>query len=212
LGVEHIDLYYLHRPPQNSSIEETVGAMAELVAQGKVRHLGLSEVDEDTLRRAHAVHPIAAVQSEYSLWTREVEQLTPAMAELGIGLVPYAPLGRGFLTGAVDTQTLQANDFRLRNPRFAGAAGDQNKVIADTVRSVADRLDWLPAQVALAWVYGQSQRLGVPVVPIPGTRNVSRLEQNAAAVELALDQAALQQLQPLGDLVTGGRYPSQGVR
>lgn len=212
LGVDHIDLYYLHRPPQNATIEDTVGAMAELVSEGKVRHLGLSEVDEDTLRRAHAVHPITAVQSEYSLWTREVEQLAPTMAELGVGLVPYAPLGRGFLTGAVNTQTLQPNDFRLHNPRFAGEAGDQNKVIAETVRSVADRLGLLPAQVALAWVYAQSSRLGLTVVPIPGTRNVSRLEQNAAAVEIELDPAALEQLQPLSDLVAGGRYPSQGVR
>lgn len=212
LGVDHIDLYYLHRPPQNATIEDTVGAMAELVAEGKVRYLGLSEVDEDTLRRAHAVHPITAVQSEYSLWTRDVEQLAPVMAELGIGLVPYSPLGRGFLTGAINTKTLQSNDFRLRNPRFAGAAGDHNKVIADTVRSVAERLGVLPAQVALAWVYAQSARLCVPVVPIPGTRNVSRLEQNANAVDIELDATALEQLEPLGDLVVGERYPVQGTK
>jgi aryl-alcohol dehydrogenase-like predicted oxidoreductase len=151
LGVDVIDLYYLHRPPQTAEIEETLGAMAELVQEGKVRHLGLSEVDEALLRRAHAVHPITAVQSEYSLWTRDPEVLAPAMAELGIGLVPYSPLGRGYLTGTVDTKALGERDFRSRNPRFAG---DANAAIADTVRSVAQRLGAEPAQVALAWVSG----------------------------------------------------------
>lgn len=212
LGVDHVDLYYLHRPPQNAEIEDTVGAMAELVAEGKVRHLGLSEVSGDLLRRAHAVHPIAAVQSEYSLWTRDVEQVTPVMAELGIGLVPYAPLGRGFLTGTVRTDRLDAKDFRARNPRFTGAAGQQNQVIADTVRNVAERLGVLPAQVALAWVYAQASRLGVTVVPIPGTRKSERLDQNAAAVDVELDADALEQLQPLSDMVAGGRYPDAAVR
>lgn len=212
LGVDHIDLYYLHRPPDNALIEDTVGAMAELVKDGKVRYLGLSEVSGELLRRAHAVHPIAAVQSEYSLWTREVEEVTPVMAELGIGLVPYAPLGRGFLTGAVQTATLDANDFRARNPRFTGDAGQQNQAIADTVRAVADRLGVLPAQVALAWVSAQSERLGVPVVPIPGTRHASRLEENVAALDVVLDDDALAELQPLSDLVQGGRYPDRGAR
>ena len=124
LGVDHIDLYYAHRPPQDVEIEETVGAMAELVEEGKVRHLGLSEVSADQLRRAYAVHPIAAVQSEYSLWTRDVEDVTPTMAELGVGLVPYSPLGRGFLTGTVDVDSLDDQDFRGRNPRFSGEAGE----------------------------------------------------------------------------------------
>ena len=203
LGVDHIDLYYLHRPPQTAEIEETVGAMAELVAEGKVRYLGLSEVDEPLLRRAHAVHPIAAVQSEYSLWTRDPEALAPAMAELGIGLVPYSPLGRGYLTGTVDVSSLGAKDFRTRSPRFAG---DANAAIADTVRRVASRLGAEPAQVALAWVSGQRARLGIPVVPIPGTKRVRWLEQNVGALDLVLDEQALAELDPLGDQVVGARY------
>lgn len=212
LGIDHIDLYYLHRPPQNAEIEETVGAMAELVTAGKVRYLGLSEVTADLLRRAHGVHPIAAVQSEYSLWTRDVEQLAPVMAELGVGLVPYAPLGRGFLTGAVQTETLDANDFRARNPRFIGEAGERNQAIAATVRTVADRLGVLPAQVALAWVYAQAPRLNVTVVPIPGTRHAARLDQNVASLSIDLDADAVAQLQPLSDVVMGGRYTDHGVR
>ncbi|MEU0498995.1 aldo/keto reductase [Mycobacterium sp. NPDC006124] len=210
LGVDHVDLYYLHRPPDNAEIEDTVGAMAELVEAGKVRYLGLSEVDADLLRRAHAVHPIAAVQSEYSLWTRDVEQIAPVMAELGIGLVPYAPLGRGFLTGSVQASTLETNDFRARNPRFTGEAGQRNQVIAETVRAIGDRLGVQPAQVALAWVYAQAQRLGVSVVPIPGTRHADRLDQNVAAVDVELDDAALAKLQPLSDMVAGGRYADRG--
>ncbi|WP_158169962.1 aldo/keto reductase [Mycolicibacterium smegmatis] len=212
LGIDHIDLYYLHRPPQNAEIEDTVGAMAELVQEGKVRYLGLSEVSADLLRRAHAVHPIAAVQSEYSLWTRDVEQVTPVMAELGVGLVPYSPLGRGFLTGSVKAAALDPNDFRARNPRFTGDAAQHNQVIADTVRSVADRLGLLLAQVALAWVYAQAPRLGVSVVPIPGTRHAQRLDQNIASLGVDLDADALAQLQPLSDLVMGGRYADHGVR
>src|SRR6266849_9355605 len=177
LGVDVIDLYYLHRPPQTAEIEETVGAMAELVAEGKVRYLGLSEVDSALLRRAHAVHPITAVQSEYSLWARDPETtVLDAMRELGVGLVAYSPLGRGFLTGTVDVATLDAKDFRSRNPRFTGEAGQANQAIADTVRAVAEAKGVTPAQVALAWVHGQGERLGVPVVPIPGTKRVKWLE------------------------------------
>ncbi len=169
LGVDVIDLYYLHRPPQTAQIEETVGAMAELVAEGKVRYLGLSEVDSGLLRRADAVHPIAAVQSEYSLWTRDPETtVLGALRELGVGLVSYSPLGRGFLTGTVDVHTLGRGDFRARNPRFTGPAWDANQAIADAVRRVAGARGVAPAQVALAWVHGQGERLGVPVVPIPG--------------------------------------------
>jgi aryl-alcohol dehydrogenase-like predicted oxidoreductase len=204
LGVDHIDLYYLHRPPQNVEIEETVGAMAELVAEGKVGHLGLSEVDEDTLRRACAVHPITAVQSEYSLWTRDPEKIAPAMAELGVGLVPYSPLGRGFLTGTVDAKELGDKDFRRYNPRFKAA--DQNVAIADTVQSVAARLGVEPAQVAIAWVLAQAERLGVPVVPIPGTKRVRWLEQNVASLDVQLDEEALKELDPLGEQVVGARY------
>ena len=161
LGVDHIDLYYLHRPPQTAEIEETVGAMAELVAEGKVRFLGLSEVSEELLRRAHAVHPITAVQSEYSLWTRDLEtDVIGTMRELGVGLVPYSPLGRGFLTGTVDVTTLDDKDFRRRNPRFRGQASEQNQAIANAVREVAGAKGVPAAQVALAWVYAQEERLG----------------------------------------------------
>jgi aryl-alcohol dehydrogenase-like predicted oxidoreductase len=207
LGVDVIDLYYLHRPPQTAEIEETVGAMAELVAQGKVRYLGLSEVDSALLRRAHAVHPISAVQSEYSLWARDPETtVLDALRDLGVGLVPYSPLGRGFLTGTVDVNTLDAKDFRSRNPRFTGTAGEANQAIADAVRRVAEARGVAPAQVALAWVHGQGQRLGVPVVPIPGTKRVKWLEQNVAALDIALTADELAVLDPLGDQVVGARY------
>ena len=207
LGVDCIDLYYLHRPPQTAEIEETAGAMAELVAEGKVRHLGLSEVSGELLRRAHAVHPITAVQSEYSLWTRDIEtDVIGAMRELGVALVPYSPLGRGFLTGTVDVGTLSARDFRRRNPRFAGQAGQANQAIVGAVRSVADAKSAAPAQVALAWVYAQQDRLGVPLAPIPGTKRVKWLEQNVAALHVTLTPAELAQLDPLASQVTGTRY------
>jgi aryl-alcohol dehydrogenase-like predicted oxidoreductase len=207
LGVDVIDLYYLHRPPQTAEIEETVGAMAELVTEGKVRYLGLSEVDGALLRRAHAVHPITAVQSEYSIWTRDVETTAiDAMRELGVGLVPYSPLGRGFLTGTVDRSTLDEKDFRSRNPRFAGDAAAANQAIADAVRAVADAKGAAPAQVAIAWVYAQADRLGVPVVPIPGTKRVKWLEQNVAALDVKLTAEDLAILDPLGEQVAGARY------
>ncbi len=206
LGIETIDLYYLHRPPQTAEIEETVGAMAELIEEGKIRHIGLSEVDESLLRRAHAVHPITAVQSEYSLWTRDVEAVAPTMAELGIGLVPYSPLGRGFLTGTVDRSSLDQKDFRSKSPRFVGEAGDANEAIVEAVRRTAQRLGVEPAQVALAWVSAQSERLGVPVVPIPGTKRVKWLEQNVAALDVTLDDEAMTELEGLGAAVVGARY------
>jgi aryl-alcohol dehydrogenase-like predicted oxidoreductase len=207
LGVDTIDLYYLHRPPQTAEIEETVGAMAELVAEGKVRYLGLSEVDDDLLRRAYAVHPITAVQSEYSLWAREPETtVLGAMRELGVGLVPYSPLGRGFLTGTVDVAALDAKDFRSRNPRFTGDALTTNQAIADAVRGVAEAKGVTPAQVALAWVHGQAGRLGVPLAPIPGTKRVKWLEQNVAALDITLTDDELAVLDPLGDKVAGARY------
>jgi aryl-alcohol dehydrogenase-like predicted oxidoreductase len=207
LGVDVIDLYYLHRPPQTAEIEETVGAMAELVTEGKVRHLGLSEVDNDLLRRAYAVHPITAVQSEYSLWARDPETtVLDALRELGVGLVPYSPLGRGFLTGTVDVKTLDAKDFRSHNPRFAGDAGAANQAIADAVRGVAEAKGVAPAQVALAWVHGQAGRLGVPVAPIPGTKRVKWLEQNVAALDITLTPGEMAVLDPLGDQVAGARY------
>jgi aryl-alcohol dehydrogenase-like predicted oxidoreductase len=212
LGTDVIDLYYLHRPPQTAEIEETVGAMAELAAAGKVRYLGLSEVDGDLLRRACAVHPITAVQSEYSLWTRDPETtVIDAMRELGVGLVPYSPLGRGFLTGTVDPGSLGAGDFRRRNPRFKTAGGGDgsaaaNQAIADAVRSVADAKGVAPAQVALAWVHAQAGRLGVPVVPIPGTKRVKWLEQNIGALDVTLSAGDLAILDPLADKVVGARY------
>jgi aryl-alcohol dehydrogenase-like predicted oxidoreductase len=207
LGVDVIDLYYLHRPPQTAGIEETVGAMAGLVAEGKVRYLGLSEAGSGLLRRAHAVHPITAVQSEYSLWARDPETtVLDALRELGVGLVAYSPLGRGFLTGTVDVNTLDAKDFRGRNPRFTGAAGAANQAIADAVRGVAGAKGVTPAQVALAWVHGQGERLGVPVVPIPGTKRVKWLEQNVAALDITLTADELAVLDQLADQVAGARY------
>jgi aryl-alcohol dehydrogenase-like predicted oxidoreductase len=207
LGVEVIDLYYLHRPPQTAEIEETVGAMAELVAEGKVRYLGLSEVNNDLLRRACAVHPITAVQSEYSLWTRDVEtDVLDALRELNVGLVPYSPLGRGFLTGTVDISALGSNDFRANNPRFTGPAAATNQAIADTVREVAAAKGVAPAQIALAWVYAQQERLGVPLAPIPGTKRVKWLEQNIAALDITLTEDELALLDPLGSQVSGARY------
>jgi aryl-alcohol dehydrogenase-like predicted oxidoreductase len=206
LGVDVIDLYYLHRPPQDAEIEETVSAMAELVSAGKVRYLGLSEVNGEQLRRAHAVHPITAVQSEYSLWTRDVESVTPVMAELGVGLVPFSPLGRGFFTGTVDRSALAANDFRSHNPRFQGAAAEANENLLQPVRAVAERLGATPGQVALAWVYAQASRLGLPVVSIPGTKHPRRLTENAGALDVVLDEQALRALDPLAEQVQGDRY------
>jgi aryl-alcohol dehydrogenase-like predicted oxidoreductase len=207
LGVDVIDLYYLHRPPETAEIEETIGAMGELVTEGKVRYLGLSEADGDLLRRAHAVHPVAAVQSEYSLWTRDPETaVAGTMRELGVGLVSYSPLGRGFLTATLDVTTLDGTDFRGHNPRFTGDAGAANQAIAGAVRSVAEAKGVAPAQVAIAWVYAQSARLGVPIVPIPGTKRVKWLEQNVAALDVTLTSEELAVLEPLADRVAGARY------
>jgi aryl-alcohol dehydrogenase-like predicted oxidoreductase len=181
--------------------------MAELVAEGKVRYLGLSEVTSDLLRRAYAVHPITAVQSEYSLWTRDVEtDAMDAMRELGVGFVPYSPLGRGFLTATVDLSALDERDFRRRNPRFAGEAGQKNLAIVDAVRKVADAKGIAPAQVALGWVYAQQERLGVNLAPIPGTKRVKWLEQNIAALDVTLSADELALLDPLATQVTGARY------
>ena len=207
LGTDRIDLYYLHRPAQDAEIEETVGAMAELVQEGKVRYLGLSETNNDLLRRACAVHPIAAVQSEYSLWTRDVENdALDAMREHAVSLVPYSPLGRGFLTGTVDLRNLAAGDFRNRNPRFAADAARQNQAIADQVRKIAEVKGVAAAQVAIAWVYAQQDRLGVPVAAIPGTKRVRWLEQNVAAMDVTLTDDELAVLNPLAAQVAGTRY------
>ncbi|MCG2800122.1 MAG: aldo/keto reductase [Cellulomonas sp.] len=203
LGTDHVDLYYLHRLDPATPIEETVGAMAELVTAGKVRHLGLSEVDADTLRRAQAVHPITAVQSEYSLWTRDVEQVLPTMRELGVGLVAYSPLGRGFLTGRLRVDELAEDDFRRANPRFVGAAGQANLAVVEQVERLAQDKGVTPAQLALAWVLAQ----GDDIVPIPGTRHVARIEENVGAVDVALTAAELATLTALADQVQGDRYP-----
>jgi len=186
LGTDRIDLYYQHRVDPKTPIEDTMGALAELVREGKVRYVGLSEAWTDTIRRAHAVHPVAALQSEYSLWTRDQEQLLPVLRELGIGLVAYSPIGRGFLTGALrtpaDLDRLDDDDFRKTNPRFTGENFERNLRIADEVRAVADEAGATPAQVALAWLLAK----GDDIVPIPGTKRVSRIEENTAADGLTL--------------------------
>lgn len=215
LGIDHLDLYYMHRTPQNVEIEETVGAMAELVAEGKVRYLGLSEVDDSLLRRACAVHPISAVQSEYSLWSRDPEfTVLTALREFNVGLVPYSPLGRGFLTGTLDRGAMAPDDYRRTHPRFAGAAGEANQAIVDALDSVARSKDASPAQVALAWVHRQSDRLGIAIVPIPGTKQVRWLEANVGALDLTLDDDDLAVLDPLGDQVVGLRttFPMSALR
>ncbi|MGV9423391.1 aldo/keto reductase [Streptomyces sp. NPDC003656] len=190
LGTDHIDLYYQHRVDPSTPIEETVGALAELVAEGKVRHIGLSEAGPETIRRAHAVHPVAALQTEYSLWTRDVEEeLLPLLRELGIGLVPYSPLGHGFLTGALRSlDGLAADDWRRGNPRFTGENLGRNLRIVDEVEAVAAEADATPAQIALAWLLAQ----GEDIAPIPGTKRVSRVEENSAAdaIELTAEQIA----------------------
>ena len=213
LGVETIDLYYQHRVDPNVPIEETVGAMAELVTAGKVRHLGLSEAGAETIRRAHAVHPIAALQSEYSLWTRGLEtEILPTLRELGIGLVAYSPLGRGFLTGAYRSSAdLPDDDFRrIAAPRFQDENLEQNLALVAHVEHLAAAKGATAAQVALAWVMAR----GEDVVPIPGTKRVRYLEQNAAAADLELtgaEIAALDAAFPIG-AAAGDRYPESGMR
>ncbi len=209
LDTDVVDLYYMHRRDLSVPIEETVGAMAELVTAGKVRHLGLSEVTADELRAAVAVHPIAAVQSEWSLWSRDVERhVVPAAAELGVGFVPYSPLGRGFLAGAIRSAAdLSAPwDFRRNMPRFAEGALDANLAVAQLVASIADEADATPAQVALAWLRQRAETLGIASVPIPGTRRAARVDENAAslAVELTGDQLA--RLDAAGAAVAGDRF------
>ncbi|MGI8648090.1 MAG: aldo/keto reductase [Acidimicrobiales bacterium] len=192
LGVEHIDLYYQHRVDPNIPIEETVGAMAELVDQGKVRYLGLSEASADELERAAAVHPISALQCEWSLWWREAEDdVVPAARRLGIGLVAYSPLGRGFLTGTVKTNEFSVDDFRRNDPRFVGTEFTRNQTIVEEVARLAVAHGVTPAQLTLAWLLGQ----GEDVVPIPGTRRRERLEENARAAMLELSPDDLDRLQ-----------------
>ncbi|MFE6806788.1 aldo/keto reductase [Streptomyces sp. NPDC057681] len=195
LGTDHIDLYYQHRVDPNTPIEETAGAVGELITEGKVRAFGLSEAGPDTIRRAHAVQPVTAVQSEYSLWTRGIEEhVLPVLRELNIGLVPFSPLGRGFLTGTVrSTDQFDASDFRRDNPRFSGENFQRNLAIADEVQALATQVGATPAQVALAWLLAQ----GDDIAPIPGTKRVSRVEENTAADAITLTGAQLDKLSSL---------------
>ncbi|MCC8338276.1 aldo/keto reductase [Streptomyces sp. R1] len=208
LGVDVIDLYYMHRRDVNVPIEETVGAMAELVREGKVKHLGLSEVTAGELRAAHAVHPIAAVQSEWSLFSRDIEAgVVPAAAELGVALVPYSPLGRGFLTGAVtSTDGLADDDFRRRQPRFTGDNAAANAALLAPVRALAEAHGATLGQIALAWVHQRARVHGLPVIPIPGTRKPTRVEENTGATRIVLTEDELSLLEPIAEKVAGDRY------
>jgi aryl-alcohol dehydrogenase-like predicted oxidoreductase len=210
LGTDYVDLYYQHRVDPNVPIEETVGAMAELVQQGKIRHIGLSEAAAETVRRAHAVHPIAAVQTEYSLWTRDPEHngVLDTCRELGIGFVPYSPLGRGFLSGRFKSpEELDDNDFRKHGPRFTGENLDNNLALAAKVAEIADEKGITPAQLALAWVLAQGEHL----VPIPGTKRRSYLEENAAAVDVELTGEDLSRIDSEMPEVAGERYDPSGM-
>ena len=212
LGVETIDLYYQHRVDPETPIEETVGAMAQLVKEGKVRWLGLSEAAAGTIRRAHAVHPIAALQTEYSLWSRDVEdEILPTLRELGIGLVPYSPLGRGFLTGQIRrVEDFEPGDYRLHSPRFQGENFEKNLHLVDEINTLAADRGCAPAQLALAWVLAQ----GKNIVPIPGTKKRRYLEENVRALDVALgadDLARIDRVIPRGS-VSGERYAPTALR
>lgn len=209
LNTDVVDLYYMHRRDPDVPIEETVGAMAELVAAGKVRHLGLSEVTAEELRAAVAVHPIAAVQSEWSIWSRDVERrVVPAAAELGVGFVPYSPLGRGFLTGTVRSAAdlSSPSDFRRTMPRFAEGALDANLAVVDVVRSVAEEQGATAAQVALAWLRQRGETFGVTSVPIPGTRRPARVDENVGSLAVTLTAGQLSALDAAGSAVAGDRF------
>jgi aryl-alcohol dehydrogenase-like predicted oxidoreductase len=204
LGTDHIDLYYQHRVDLHTPIEDTVGALAELIKEGKIRHIGLSEAAPETIRRAHAVHPITALQTEYSLWTRDIETHTlPVLRELGIGFVPYSPLGRGFLAGGLrSTEHLDDNDFRKKLPRLAGDNLGQNLRIIDEVEAVAKSIGATSAQVAIAWLLAQ----GDDIAPIPGTKHVSRVEENTAADAIKLTPEQINRLTSIAP-PTGNRHP-----
>ncbi len=209
LGTDHVDLYYLHRVDPATPIEETVGAMGELVQEGKVRHIGLSEAAPDTLRRAHATHPVTALQTEYSLWTRDVEdEILPACRELGIGFVAYSPLGRGFLSGRFKSpDELDENDFRRHGPRFQGEALEQNRKLAGKVEALAGEKGCTPGQLALAWVLAQ----GDDLVPIPGTKRRTYLEENLAAAEIELTPDESARIAAELPAATGDRYDRVGM-
>ncbi|MDT5139986.1 MAG: hypothetical protein QOD58_4248 [Mycobacterium sp.] len=207
LGTDHIDLYYQHRLDRSTPIEDTIGALSELVTAGKIRHIGLSEVGSQTIRRAHAVHPITAVQSEYSLWTRDPENaVLPVLRELGIGFVAYSPLGRGFLTGAIrSTDAIPDTDFRKTNPRFVDENFQHNLRSADQLRAISSDVGATPAQVALAWLLAK----GADIVPIPGTKRVERLEENVAADSLELSAEQLSRLDDLTPAAGGSHSAAQ---
>jgi aryl-alcohol dehydrogenase-like predicted oxidoreductase len=209
LKTDHIDLYYQHRVDPGTPIEETVGAMAELVKEGKVRHLGLSEASAATIRRAHAVHPIAAVQSEYSLWTRDVEEeVLPTLQKLEIALVAYSPLGRGFLSGRFSSpEELDEGDFRRYGPRFSGENLEHNLQLAQRVRELAEQKGVTPGQLALAWVLSR----GESVVPIPGTKRVKYLEENVKAAEIELSEEESERIAAAIPQAAGDRYDPQGM-
>ncbi|MFJ4363265.1 aldo/keto reductase [Streptomyces chartreusis] len=208
LDVDVIDLYYMHRRDVNVPLEETVGVMAELVGEGKIKQLGLSEVTGDELRTAHAVHPIAAVQSEWSLFSRDIEaKVVPAARELGVTLVPYSPLGRGFLTGSfAKAEDLTADDFRRQQPRYTGENAAANAALLDPIRTVAEAHGATLGQIALAWVQQRASVHGLPIVPIPGTRKPSRVEENTAATRIVLTEEELALLEPIASKVSGDRY------
>jgi aryl-alcohol dehydrogenase-like predicted oxidoreductase len=210
LGTDHVDLYYQHRMDPSTPIEETVGALGELIAEGKIRHIGLSEAAPETIRRAHAVHPITALQTEYSLWSREPEaEILPTVRELGIGFVSYSPLGRGFLAGRFESRDdIESGDFRSVNPRFSEENFDRNRALLEKVREIADEKNATPAQLALAWVLAQ----GDDIVPIPGTKRRKYLEQNAGAVELSLSAEDLSRIDAEMPEAAGTRYDEAGLR
>jgi len=212
LGTDHIDLYYQHRVDPTVPIEETVGAMADLVRQGKVRYLGLSEAAPNTIRRAHATHPITALQTEYSLWSRDPEdEILPTVRELGIGFVPYSPLGRGFLTGRFGRfEDLPEGDFRRNSPRFQGENFQKNLELLDRVRAIASEKGVTPAQLALAWLLAQ----GEDIVPIPGTKHRRYLEENVAAVDTVLTPEDLKRIDEVApkDAAAGERYPAAAMQ
>jgi aryl-alcohol dehydrogenase-like predicted oxidoreductase len=209
LGTDHVDLYYQHRVDPDTPIEETVGAMAELVEAGKVRHIGLSEAGAETIRRAHAVHPVTAVQWEYSLWSREVEdEVRPTVEELGIGLVPYSPLGRGFLSGKIRSRDdLEDGDYRRNSPRFQAENLERNLELVAIVEEIAAGRRATPAQVALAWVLSRGEH----VVPIPGTKRVAYLEENLGALEVELTEEDLRRLAEALPEAAGARYDEAGM-
>jgi aryl-alcohol dehydrogenase-like predicted oxidoreductase len=209
LGTDHVDLYYQHRMDPDTPIEETVGALAELVQEGKIRHIGLSEAAPETLRRAHAVHPITALQTEYSLWERDVEaEILPTCRELGVGFVPYSPLGRGFLSGRFKSpEELDESDFRRHGPRFTGDALEQNLRLVAKVEEIAQEKGCTPGQLALAWVLAQ----GDDIVPIPGTKRRTYLEENVAAVEVELTPEDLRRIDAEVPRAAGDRYDRAGM-